>query len=82
MQFISDYRIEDFILNTSWEDFPADVQERALRCSVDLMGTLILGSQGKQYETGVRVATRIGAKGDIQLLCAFTDHEGNLSEDG
>ncbi len=68
MQFITDYRIEDFILNTVWDDLPPDIQERALRCSVDLMGALILGSQGKQYEAGTRVAKRIGAKGDIPIL--------------
>ena len=68
MLFITDYRIEDFILNTSWEALPDDVKERVLRCSVDLMGALILGSQGKQYEVGVKVAKRIGAFGDIPVL--------------
>ena len=41
MQFITDYKIEDYILNTKWDDNPADVQEKALCCSVDLMGALI-----------------------------------------
>lgn len=68
MQFITDYRIEEYILKTKWDDLPPDVQERTLRCSVDLMGALILGSQGKQYEAGVKVAKRIGAKGDIPIL--------------
>lgn len=68
MQFITDYKIEEFILNTKWEDLPDDVQERTLRCSVDLMGALILGSQGKQYDAGVKVAKRIGANGDIPIL--------------
>ena len=68
MQFITDYRIEEYILKTKWDDLPPDVQERALQCSVDLMGALILGSQGRQYETGVKVAKRIGAKGNIPIL--------------
>lgn len=68
MQFITDYRIEDYILNTTWDELPGDVQERGLRCSVDLMGALILGSQGKQYDAGVKVAKRIGATGDIPVL--------------
>lgn len=67
-RFITDYRIEDFILKTSWADIPSDIQERVLRCSVDLMGALILGAHGKQYEAGVRVAKRIGATGDIPVL--------------
>lgn len=68
MKFITDYRIENFILNTDWDDLPDDVKERALRCTVDLIGALILGSQGKQYEAGVKVAKRIGATGDITVL--------------
>ena len=73
MEFVTDYRIEDYILKTQWKDLPADVQERTLRCSVDIIGALILGSQGKQYEAGVRVARRIGAKGDIPILgCSDT----------
>lgn len=68
MQFITDYRIEDYILNTEWDNLPVDVQERTLRCSVDLMGALILGSQGRQYDAGVKVAKRIGATGDISVL--------------
>ncbi len=68
MHFITDYRIEDYILNTSWDDFPIDVKERTLRCSVDLMDALILGSQGKQYEAGVNVAKRIGAIGDAPVF--------------
>ncbi len=68
MQFITGYRLEDYILTTKWSDLPADVQERALRCSVDLMSALILGSQGRQYDAGVKVAKKIGATGDIPLL--------------
>ena len=68
MQFITDYQIEDYVLNTKWADLPADVQERTLRCSADLIGALILGSQGKQYNSGVKVAKRIGAIGEIPVL--------------
>ena len=68
MEFITDHRLEEFVLNTKWADLPPDVQERACWNSVDLMGALILGSQGKQYEAGCRVSNRIGAKGDIPVL--------------
>jgi len=68
MEFITDYRIEDFILNKEWNRIPADVQERVIWCSIDLMGALILGSQGKQYKTGIRVSEQIGARGDIPVL--------------
>ena len=68
MEFITNNIIETFILDTKWTDLPADVRERAIGCSIDLMGALILGSQGKQYDAGVKVAKRIGASGDIPVL--------------
>ncbi len=68
MVFITDYRLEDYILNTTWATLPTDVQERTISCSIDLMTALILGSQGKQYKTGVKVAKRIGLKGDIPVF--------------
>jgi 2-methylcitrate dehydratase PrpD len=68
MLFITDFKIEDYILCTKWGDLPSDVQERTLHCSVDLMGALILGSQGKQYDTGVKTAKRIGTTGNIPIL--------------
>ena len=43
MNFITDYRVEDYILQTRWEDFPQAVKDRALVCGVDLMMALILG---------------------------------------
>ena len=48
VKFNIDYRVEDYLLNTKWEDFPEEVQKRALVCSIDLMHALILGSCGKQ----------------------------------
>ena len=68
MKFITDYKTEDFILNTAWTDLPKDVQERAVQCSIDLMGALILGAQGGQYAAGVKVARRLGLYGDIPVF--------------
>lgn len=67
MEFCTDYRTEEYILKTTWEDFPEDVKERALRCSIDLMGALILGSQGKQFSVGCSLADQMGMKGDILI---------------
>ena len=66
--YITDFRIENFIKNTEWNQCPSDIKQRAIRCSIDLMGALILGSQGKQYDSGVRVSKRIGAVGDVPIL--------------
>lgn len=69
MLFIEDYVLEDYILNTEWEEIPDDVQERAIWCSIDLIGALILGSQGKQYRVGLNTARRVSAPGEIPVLC-------------
>ena len=38
MVFSTDYKLEKFILETKWEDLPAEVQSRMKGCFVDLMG--------------------------------------------
>lgn len=68
VKFNIDYRVEDYLLNTRWEDFPEEVQKRAIACSVDLMHALILGSCGKQYEAGLRMARGMGSYGNIPVI--------------
>lgn len=68
MQFITNYKVENYILNTKWENLPSDIQERVIQCSIDLMGALVLGSQGKQYKAGIRTATRLGLSGASSVL--------------
>ena len=59
MNFVTDYRVEDYILRTRWEDFPQAVKDRALVCGVDLMMALILGSHGTQFQCGRRLAAHV-----------------------
>ena len=68
MQFETDYVLEDYVLNTTWEDLPAQVQMRARGCALDLLGALILGSQGKQFQAGVRLAQSYIAGGDVPIV--------------
>lgn len=56
MHFETDYRLEEFILNTRWEDLPEEVRERMKGCFVDLMGALVIGSRSRQFEAGLRLA--------------------------
>ena len=37
MKFETTYQLEDFILNTRWEDLPHEVQERMKGCFIDPM---------------------------------------------
>lgn len=68
MEFVTDYKTEQYILNTKWEDFPPEVQEHAVMCGVDLMTALILGSYGKQFEAGERLAAALGMGGDVPVV--------------
>ncbi len=68
MLFETDYIVERFALETKWEDFPDRVRERALMCSLDILGALILGSRGKQFEYGRKLASALGMKGDIPVV--------------
>lgn len=66
MIFNTDYKIEDFALKTSWEDFPDNVKEHARMCAIDLFGALIIGSKSKQFEIGNKLASTLGLLGNIQ----------------
>ena len=41
MIFETDYKLENFILNTKWEELPEEVKERMRGCFIDLLGALI-----------------------------------------
>lgn len=56
MHFKTDYKLENFILNTTWEELPEEVQIRARVCFIDLMGALLIGSLSQQFETGKKLA--------------------------
>ena len=66
MEFITDYKVENYILDTRWEDLPDEVKTRAKGCGLDLMTALILGSQGEQFRNGVRISKYM-IPGDITV---------------
>lgn len=68
MLFITDYTLEDYILESTWDSFPRRVQERAVVCSVDLVIALLLGSKGKQHEVGSRLAGEIFRGGNVPIV--------------
>ena len=70
MVFTTDYKLENYILNTRWEDLPAEVQERLKGCFVDLMGALCIGSRSKQFDAGLRLANSLFGKGNIPVIGA------------
>ena len=68
MKFTTDYRLENFILNTQWEDLPGEVQERIRGCFVDLMGALIIGSRSEQFHVGLLLARKLYGSGSIPVV--------------
>jgi 2-methylcitrate dehydratase PrpD len=68
MVFETDYKLEEFILNTVWEDLPEKVQERAQVCFIDLMGALLIGSRSQQFDAGIKLAKSIFGKGSVAVI--------------
>lgn len=68
MEFVTNYKLESYILNTEWSSLPKNIQERAIVCSIDLITALLLGSKGKQFEVGLRVAELNCKEGSIPVV--------------
>lgn len=68
MKFETTYKLEEFILNTRWEDLPDMVKERIKGCFLDLLGALLIGSRSEQFKVGVRLARTLYGAGDIPVI--------------
>ena len=68
MLFTTDYKLENFLLDTRWEDLPAQVQQRLRGCMLDLLGALVAGSGSEQFRVGVRLAKCLFKDGDIAAI--------------
>lgn len=68
MVFNTDYRTERFAINSHWEQYPEVVKEHAIMSSLDLIMALILGSYGKQFESGEKLAQMMGMTGEIPVV--------------
>lgn len=66
MIFNDTWKMEEFMLNTGWDDLPAEVQQRAVDCGIDLMLALILGSHGEQFRNGLKLAGYL-KDGDLEI---------------
>lgn len=68
MNFTTDYKVENFILNTNWKEIPEEVKTRMKGCFIDLLGALIAGSTSKQFEVGLHLAKKLYGTGDIAVI--------------
>lgn len=68
MLYRTDYKLEDFIIRSSWETLPAEVQERLKGCFTDLLGALVIGARSKQFEVGLRLSERLFGSGDVPVI--------------
>ncbi len=68
MKFITDYKVENYIINAKYEDMPPEVRERAKLVAIDLMIAMILGSQGEQFKNGLAMAELTYQKGSVPVI--------------
>ena len=68
MEFVTDYRTERYALDTQWASLPSQVREHAQMCGIDLLGALVLGSYGRQFAAGRKLAETMGLTGDIPVV--------------
>ncbi len=68
MNFNTDYKTEKYAIETKWDCFPDKVKQYAEMCAIDLISALILGSYGRQFESGERIALEYGLSGDINVI--------------
>lgn len=68
MNFETNYILEDYIIDTKWEDIPHEVRERAIVCSIDLIMALIIGSKGRQFKSGVSLVKSLYKNGNVSIV--------------
>lgn len=68
MIFNTTYRLERYVLDTTFDKLPAEVQERLRGCLLDLLGALISGSNSAQFAAGMELARKLGKSGDIAVV--------------
>ena len=68
MLFTTNYKLENFLLETKWDDLPAEVQQRLRGCMLDLLGALVAGSGSEQFRVGVRLAKKLFKDGDVAAI--------------
>ncbi len=68
MNFKTDYKLENFILDTDWQELPFEVQERLKGCFIDLMGALVVGSRSGQFNAGLALAKSVFGSGDVAVI--------------
>ena len=68
MKFTTDYKLENFIIDTKWESLPKEVQNRMKGCFIDLVGALVSGSISPQFRVGLKMAETMFGSGDIAVI--------------
>jgi len=68
MRFITDYKLENYILGESWETLPESVRSRMRGCFLDLFGALASGSRSEQFRVGMTLAAETFKDGDVAII--------------
>ncbi len=68
MNFQTDYRVERFITQANWDNFPIEVKTRLRGCLIDLIGALLAGTKSEQFAVGLRIARQTFASGNVAAI--------------
>lgn len=71
MNMRTDYRLENFILNTRWAELSSSVQTRMQVCLIDLLAALIVGADSDQFRSGKKMVDEHFSKGEIPVIGAI-----------
>ena len=77
MKYTTTYQTENFILNTTWESLPPDVQTRMQGCFIDLIGALVIGSRSQQFAVGLQLTETLYGTGDIPVIGSAPNSAGS-----
>ena len=68
MIYTTDYTLENYIINTKWQDLPENVKNRLKGCFIDLLGALISGSVSEQFKVGLSLAENLFGLGEVAVI--------------
>lgn len=68
MKYVTDYKLENYILNEKWKSLPPEVKSRIKGCFLDLLGALATGSRSEQFKVGLTLAEDTFKAGDVAII--------------
>ena len=81
MKFVTDYKLESYIINENWEGLSDCVRERMKGCMLDLFGALASGSRSLQFKVGLALAKDTFKGGGKPVIQRISDRNHKWGAD-